>query len=80
MNNKKPYKSYSEHMKSFNKPKKAQDGFSILDMYIQMVFDEAMFTYQLRLLEEKINVALDSKDKPLFLEISSQYTKLRLLV
>jgi uncharacterized protein YpiB (UPF0302 family) len=67
-------------MKSFNKPKKAEDGFLMLDIYIQMILDEAMFTYQLRLLEEKINDALNSNDKSLFLELSSQYSKLRLLV
>jgi uncharacterized protein YpiB (UPF0302 family) len=67
-------------MKSFNTPKKAQDRFSILDMYIQMILDEALFTHQLRLLEEKINDALNSNDKSLFLELSSHYAKLRLLV
>jgi uncharacterized protein YpiB (UPF0302 family) len=77
--NKKPYKStsYSEIMKSLNSQKKAKDEYSILDTYIEMIFDEAMYTHQLKLLEEKINEALDSKDKPLFLELSTQYAELR---
>jgi uncharacterized protein YpiB (UPF0302 family) len=79
MENKKPFKntSYSEIMKSLNSPKEAQDVFSFLDMYIQMVLDEAMITRQITLLEEEIDDALLSKDKPLFLELSAKYAKLR---
>ncbi|MCQ6267794.1 IDEAL domain-containing protein [Fictibacillus sp. WQ 8-8] len=79
MKNKKPYRSYTEIMKSVNTQNKPND-FSILDMYIQMILDELMFIRQLRLLEEKINDALESKDKPLFLELSGQYAQLRLIV
>ncbi|MDQ0862357.1 IDEAL domain-containing protein [Bacillus sp. V2I10] len=80
--NKKPYKStsYSEIMKSLNSQKKTNDEYSILDTYIEMIFDEAMYTHQLKLLEEKIDEAIDSNDKPLFLELSTQYAKLRLVM
>lgn len=82
MENKKPYKStsYSEIMKSLNTQKKAKDELSILDTYIEMIFDEAILTHQLKSLEEKINDAIDSNDKSLFLELSTQYVKLRLVM
>lgn len=79
MNNKKQYKSYSEIMKSLHNQKIVQKRNSILDTYIQMIFDEAIFTHRLRNLEEGINAALDSKNKLLFLELSTQYKKLKLV-
>lgn len=79
MEKKKTYKStsYSEIMKSLNSSKKTQDMSSNPDMYIQMVLEEAMVTRQITHLEEKINDALVSMDKPLFLELSAKYEKLR---
>jgi uncharacterized protein YpiB (UPF0302 family) len=79
MNNKKQYKSYSEIMKSLHNQKIAQKRNSILDTYTQMIFDEAIITHRLRNLEEGINAALDSKNKLLFLELSTQYIKLKLV-
>ncbi|MEH7374498.1 MULTISPECIES: IDEAL domain-containing protein [Bacillaceae] len=79
MNNKKQNKSYSEIMKSLHNQKIAQKGNSILNTYIQMIFDEAIITHRLRNLEEGINAALDSKNKLLFLELSTQYIKLKLV-
>ncbi|MED3564121.1 IDEAL domain-containing protein [Bacillus xiapuensis] len=79
MEKKKPYKniSYSEIMKLLNSSKKTQDESSKLDLYIQNILDEAMATRQITLLEEKINDALVSMDKPLFLELAAKYNKLR---
>lgn len=79
MNNHKPYRSYSEIMKTLNnKQKVSQEKFSVLDTYIEMILDEAIFTGQIRILEERINNALDSNDKLLFLELSAKYARLRL--
>ncbi|WP_462408490.1 IDEAL domain-containing protein [Neobacillus sp. Marseille-QA0830] len=80
MENKKPNdsSSYSEIMKSFYLQKGSQEHFSILEMYIQMFWDEVIVSYKLTLLEEKIDAALDSHDKQLFLELAGQYTNLRL--
>jgi uncharacterized protein YpiB (UPF0302 family) len=67
-------------MKELYAKKRAKDESSILDIYIEMIIGEAIFNHQLKLLEEKINDALDSNNKPLFLELSAQYAKLRLIV
>jgi hypothetical protein len=77
--NKKPYKStsYTEIMNSLIMQKKAKDELSILDTYIEMIFDEAILTHQQKSLAEKINDAIDSNDKSLFLELSTQYAKLK---
>jgi uncharacterized protein YpiB (UPF0302 family) len=77
--NKKPYKStsYTEIMNSLIMQKKEKDELSILDTYIEMIFDEAILTHQQKSLEEKINDAIDSNDKSLFLELSAQYAKLK---
>lgn len=64
-------------MKSLNNQSIAQKKDSILDTYIQMIIDEAIITDRLRTLEEGINVALDSKDKQLFLGLSTQYIKFK---
>lgn len=65
-------------MHSLHGQKKDQIEYSILDTYLQMVFDEAIITHRLRILEDKINAALDSKDKPLFFELSTQYKKFKI--
>jgi uncharacterized protein YpiB (UPF0302 family) len=48
-------------------------------MYIQMVLDEALFNRKRDLLEERINDALDTKNKTLFMTLSKEYKVLRLL-
>ncbi|SDJ16042.1 IDEAL domain-containing protein [Alteribacillus bidgolensis] len=78
MNNKKPYRSYSEIMKTIgNKYHSSEEDWSVLDTYIEMILDEAIYTGQIRILEEKINNALDSNNKPVFLELSAKYAKLK---
>ncbi|MRX73534.1 IDEAL domain-containing protein [Bacillus lacus] len=76
MNNK---KSYNEILKSRNNQKQQElKETSILDVYIQMILDEAMFSRKLLLLETQINEALDKNDKESFMELSVQYNRLKL--
>ncbi|MFC0274577.1 IDEAL domain-containing protein [Metabacillus herbersteinensis] len=70
-------KSYTEIMKSRNTMNKEQSENPVLDMYIQMILDEALFNRQKALLEEKINDALDRSDRSLFQKLAKQYAKLR---
>lgn len=51
----------------------------VLDMYIQMVVDEALFKRKKALLEERINDALDTKNKTVFMTLSKEYSVLRKL-
>ncbi|MBO1511700.1 MULTISPECIES: IDEAL domain-containing protein [Metabacillus] len=76
MKNKKS--SYTEIMKSRN-TKNVPSEHPVLDMYIQMVLDEALFNRKRDLLEERINDALDTKNKTLFMTLSKEYKVLRLL-
>ncbi|MBZ5751379.1 MULTISPECIES: IDEAL domain-containing protein [Metabacillus] len=76
MKNKKP--SYTEIMKSRN-TKNVPPEHPVLDMYIQMVVDEALFIRKMALLEERINDALDKKNRTLFMKLSKEYKVLRKL-
>jgi uncharacterized protein YpiB (UPF0302 family) len=69
-------KSYTEIMKSRGNVKKSGKTVTMLDVYIQMIIDEALFLRQKNLLEEKINTAIDTKNKTLFLELAVDYNKL----
>ncbi|KKB73445.1 hypothetical protein ACH95_14890 [Bacillus glycinifermentans] len=71
-------KSYAELMKSRNNQKVKELDVTITDIYIQMVLDESLFKRRLNLLYEKINEALDKGDKQSFLELSREYTALKL--
>ncbi|MGG3799365.1 IDEAL domain-containing protein [Metabacillus fastidiosus] len=53
---------------------------AVLDMYIQMVLDEAILLRRKMLLEAKINDALDRYDREAFLRLSEEYKKLRKFV
>jgi uncharacterized protein YpiB (UPF0302 family) len=53
---------------------------TVLDIYIQMVLDEAVLTRKLSLLQEKIDESLDHNDKPLFLKLAKEYAELRLII
>lgn len=74
MKNKKS--SYTEIMKSRNTMKNVPSEHPVLDMYIQMVLDEALFIREKSLLEERINDALDTKNKQLFMTLSKEYKAL----
>jgi uncharacterized protein YpiB (UPF0302 family) len=77
MENKKS--SYTEIMKSRNTMKNVPSEHPVLDMYIQMVLDEALFNRKKALLEERINDALDTKNKTVFMKLSKEYKVLRKL-
>lgn len=77
MKNKKS--SYTEIMKSRNIMKNVPSEHPVLDMYIQMVLDEALFNRKKALLEERINDALDTKNRTVFMKLSKDYKDLRKL-
>jgi uncharacterized protein YpiB (UPF0302 family) len=65
-------KSFTEILKSRNALKTNEET-SMLDIYIQMVIDEALYIRKKELLEKEINQALDSRNKELFMKLSSIY-------
>ncbi|ALC80661.1 MULTISPECIES: IDEAL domain-containing protein [Bacillus] len=69
-------KTYAELMKSRNTQKGNELDVTMLDVYIQMVLDEALFTRRLTTLTEKINKALDNRDEEAFIALSREYQKL----
>ncbi|ATH94972.1 IDEAL domain-containing protein [Bacillus glycinifermentans] len=71
-------KSYAELMKTRNNQKVKELDVTITDIYIQMVLDESLIKRRLNLLYEKINEALDKGDKQSFLELSREYTALKM--
>ncbi|MEK3805751.1 MULTISPECIES: IDEAL domain-containing protein [Metabacillus] len=73
-------KTYTEIMKSRNTLKMEKKQETVLDIYIQMVLDEAVLTRKLSLLQEKIDESLDRNDKPLFFKLAKEYAELRLLI
>jgi uncharacterized protein YpiB (UPF0302 family) len=77
MKNKKS--SYTEIMKSRNTMKNVPSEHPVLDMYIQMIIDEALFIRKKVLLEERIDDALDTKNRSLFISLSKEYKVLRKL-
>lgn len=48
----------------------------MLETYIQMVIDEALFNHKKEMLEIKINESLDQKDVASFLTLSKAYKEL----
>ena len=77
MKNKKS--SYTEIMKSRNTMKNVPSEHPVLDMYIQMIIDEALFIRNKALLEERIDDALDTKNRSLFMSLSKVYKGIRKL-
>lgn len=73
-------KSYAEIMKSRHTANKDCTESSVLDIYIQMILDEAGFRKELALLEGKIDDALAKRNEPLFMECSKRYRELKQLV
>ncbi len=63
-------------MKARGRMKKKDIEPSILDIYIQMIIDEAIFKRKKNLLEEKINAAIDSGDRSLFCKLALEYKQL----
>ncbi|WP_017754299.1 IDEAL domain-containing protein [Calidifontibacillus oryziterrae] len=69
-------KSYTEHMKNKATELNNKEVSFVLDLYIQMVIDEALYNYKKNLLEKQINDALDSKDQEKFYEVAAKYNSL----
>ncbi|MDM5297419.1 IDEAL domain-containing protein [Bacillus pumilus] len=68
-------KTYAELMKSRNTQKTEENGVTILDIYIQMVLDEALYKQRLTFLREEIDKALDQRDEKRFNDLSAQYVE-----
>ncbi len=68
-------KTYAELMKSRNTQKTEENGATILDIYIQMVLDEALYKQRLTFLREEIDKALDQRDENRFNDLSAQYAE-----
>lgn len=69
-------KSYANQKKSNDLDLSKTDGNYVLDVYIQMIIDEALFKYQKDLLQKQIDDALDLKDHIQFYLLTEQYKKL----
>lgn len=69
-------KSYADQKKSNGLELSSTESNYVLDVYIQMIIDEALFNYQKDLLQKQINDALDSKDQIQFYLLTEQYKKL----
>lgn len=63
-------------MKARSRMKKTEKEVRIVDIYIQMIIDEALFKRKKHVLEEKINEAIDSGNQPLFYELANEYSNL----
>lgn len=69
-------KSYADHKKNQVLDLSATEVNFVLDVYIQMIIDEALFNYKKDLLQKQINDALDAKDKNQFYNLTEKYNKL----
>lgn len=66
---------FTEEMNQAQKSNENETPYMV-DVYIQMVIDEALFKRKKFLVEEKINQALDKKDYESFLHFSEEYNEL----
>ncbi|MEI2468002.1 IDEAL domain-containing protein [Peribacillus frigoritolerans] len=64
-------KSYSESVKSLSMSEMKNDAV-VQEMLIDMIIQEAVLTTKKSLLAKQIDDALDMKNKPLFLKLSSE--------
>ncbi|MET1177531.1 IDEAL domain-containing protein [Peribacillus simplex] len=64
-------KSYSESVKSLSMSEMKNDAV-VQEMLIDMIIQEAVLTTKKNILAKKIDEALDTKNKPLFLKLSSE--------
>ncbi|MEK5139608.1 IDEAL domain-containing protein [Priestia sp. FSL W8-0001] len=69
-------KSYAEMMKSLARKRKVREADNVLDMYIDMIIDDALFKHKKSILETQINYALDERDRTAFYDLSLQYQSL----
>ncbi|USK76107.1 IDEAL domain-containing protein [Peribacillus frigoritolerans] len=64
-------KSYSETVKSLSMSEMKNDAV-VQEMLIDMIIQEAVLTTKKNILAKQIDEALDMKNKPLFLKLSSE--------
>ncbi|MED3982981.1 IDEAL domain-containing protein [Peribacillus simplex] len=64
-------KSYSESVKSLSMSEMKNDAV-VQEMLIDMIIQEAVLTNKKNILANQIDEALDMKNKPLFLKLSSE--------
>ncbi|MBL3643470.1 IDEAL domain-containing protein [Peribacillus frigoritolerans] len=64
-------KSYSESVKSLSMSEMKNDAV-VQEMLIDMIIQEAVLTTKKNILVKQIDEALDMKNKPLFLKLSSE--------
>ncbi|MFE4811287.1 IDEAL domain-containing protein [Peribacillus simplex] len=64
-------KSYSESVKSLSMSEMKNDAV-VQEMLIDMIIQEAVLTTKKNILAKQIDDALDMKNKPLFLKLSSE--------
>jgi uncharacterized protein YpiB (UPF0302 family) len=64
-------KSYSESVKSLSMSEMKNDAV-VQEMLIDMIIQEAVLTTKKNLLAKQIDDAMDMKNKPLFLKLSSE--------
>ncbi|CAH0224457.1 hypothetical protein SRABI96_02495 [Peribacillus sp. Bi96] len=64
-------KSYSESVKSLSMSQMKNDAV-VQEMLIDMIILESVLTTKKNILEKQIDEALDTKNKPLFLKLSSE--------
>lgn len=64
-------KSYSESVKSLSMSEMKNDAV-VQEMLIDMIIQEAVLTTKKNILAKQIDEALDMKNKPLFLKLSSE--------
>ena len=64
-------KSYSESVKSLSMSEMKNDAV-VQEMLIDMIIQEAVLTTKKNILAKQIDKALDMKNKPLFLKLSSE--------
>jgi len=69
-------KSYAEMMKSLANSKQMKEDVDVLALYIDMVIDESLFVRRVEVLEQRINEALDKRNKEDFLSLSREYQEL----
>ncbi|WP_096155212.1 MULTISPECIES: IDEAL domain-containing protein [Bacillus] len=67
-------KSYTELMKlKKQQAKKSSPENYVMNVYVQMILDESLFLYRKNKLQSKIDSALDSNNRTLFLSLSKEY-------
>lgn len=69
--------SYTENTKRRIINKTERDNSFVIDIYIQMILDEAILKRKLSKLEEEINHALETGNKELFMQYAKQYQELK---